>query len=217
MAYNIQMALALLALTITIVFVLLTLNELWWRKHPIHSELSRKFIHVSVGSFVAFWPYFLSWRQIQLLGVAFLIVVAISKYFHIFQAIHSVQRPTWGEILFAVAVGANTLITHNKAIYAAALLQMSLADGMAAVIGTRYGNRQKYTIFGYTKSLLGTLTFFVISFAVLLGFSHYSNTHIALPWIAGIAAVASIIENLAIRGLDNLLVPLAVALFLAHH
>src|ERR1700679_212107 len=98
-----------LALTILAVFVLLTVNELWWRRHTIHSELSRKFIHVSVGSFVAFWPYFLSWRQIQLLSIAFLVVVVISKHMHFFRAIHSVQRPTWGEILFAIAVGAVTL------------------------------------------------------------------------------------------------------------
>lgn len=214
MAYNVQMA---FALTILVVFVLLTLNELWWRRHTVHSELSRKFIHVSVGSFVAFWPYFLGWGEIRLLSLAFLGVVVLSKYLHVFQAIHSVQRPTWGEIFFAVAVGAITFITHDKAIYAAALLQMSLADGMAAVIGTRYGNRQKYLVFSYTKSVLGTLTFFVISFLILIGFSHYAHTYVALAWIAGISAAASAIENLAIRGLDNLLVPLAVALLLTYH
>lgn len=204
-------------LTILAVFALLTVNELWWRRHTIHSELSRKFIHVSVGSFVAFWPYFLSWRQIQLLSIAFLVVVVISKHVHFFRAIHSVQRPTWGEILFAIAVGAVTFITHDKAIYAAALLQMSLADGMAAVIGTRYGNRQKYSIFGYTKSVLGTLTFFIVSVVILMGFSHYAHVDLGLAWIAAIGAAACLIENFAIRGLDNLLVPLAVSLLLIHH
>jgi phytol kinase len=202
--------------TVLVVFVLLSLNELWWRKHPVHSELSRKFIHVTVGSFVAFWPYFLSWRQIQILSIAFLLVVVASKYLHVFQAIRSVQRPTWGEVFFAVAVGAITLITHDKAIYAASLLQMSLADGMAAVIGTRYGNRQKYLVFGYAKSVLGTLTFFIISLLILIGFSHYSHAQLGLTAIVGIGAAASVIENLAIRGLDNLLVPLAVALLLVH-
>jgi len=202
------------ALTILIVFILLALNELWWRKHPLHSEFSRKFIHVSVGSFVAFWPYFLSWHQILFLSVAFLAGTASSKYLHVFQAIHSVQRPTWGEVFFALAVGGITLITHNKAIYAAALLQMSLADGMAAVIGTHYGNRQKYLVFGYTKSVLGTLTFFVISLLILLGFSHYGHIHLSLMVIGIIAATASFIENLAIRGLDNLFLPVIVALLI---
>jgi len=199
------------------VFALLSLNEVWWRKHTVHSELSRKFVHVSVGSFVAFWPYFLGWPEIQFLSIAFLAVVALSRYLHIFQAIHSVQRPTWGEVLFAIAVGACTLITHDKAIYAAALLQMSLADGMAAVIGTRYGNRQKYLVFGYAKSVLGTLTFFIVSLLILLGFSHYAHAQLSLAWIFGIGATASAIENLAIRGLDNVLVPLAVATLLVHH
>jgi phytol kinase len=206
-----------LAVTVLIFFLLLSFNELWWRKHEVHTELSRKFIHVSVGSFVAFWPYLLSWRQIQILSVAFLVGVSVSKYLHIFQAIHSIQRPTWGEVFFAIAVGAVTFITHDRAIYAAALLQMSLADGMAAIVGTHYGNRQKYLVFGTPKSLLGTLTFFIVSFVVLLGFSHFHHTHLSVTWIAGVAAAAGIIENLAIRGLDNLLVPITVALLLAHH
>jgi len=205
-----------LLISVIVVFVLLSFNELWWRKHAVHSELSRKFIHVTVGSFVAFWPYFLSWHEILWLSLAFLVVIAISRYLHIFQAIHSVQRPTWGEAFFALAVGTITFITHDKAVYAAALLQMSLADGMAAIIGTRYGNRQKYLIFGYAKSVIGTLTFFVISLLILIGFSHYSHSHLSPEHIATVAAAASIIENFAIRGLDNLFVPVAVALLLIH-
>ena len=93
---------------------------------------------------------------------------------------------------------------------------MSLADGMAAIIGTRFGNRQKYLVFGYAKSVLGTLTFFIVSLIILIGFSHYSHTQLGLERTVGIAAAASIIENLAIRGLDNLFVPLAVALLLVN-
>lgn len=206
-----------LVLTLLVVFTFLIANELWWRKHTAHSELSRKFIHLTVGSFVAFWPYFLSWHEIVYLSVAFLVGVGLSKYFRVFQAIHSVQRPTWGEVLFAAAVGIITLITHDKAIYAASLLQMSLADGMAAVVGTRYGNRVKYSIFGYTKSVLGTMTFFVISLLILIGFSHFSHANLGATRIVGIGAIASLIENFAIRGLDNLFVPVAVALLLIHY
>lgn len=206
-----------LAFTVFLIFLVLVLNELWWRRHTMHSELSRKFIHISVGSFVAFWPFFLSWRSIQFLSVAFLVGVGVSKYLNIFRAIHSVTRPTWGEIFFAISVGAITFLTHDKGIYAAALLQMSLADGMAAIIGTRYGNRQKYAIFGYTKSVIGTLTFFVFSLLVLIGFSHYSHISITPYWAVGVAGAASLIENVAIRGLDNLLVPVVVALLLTHY
>jgi phytol kinase len=198
------------------VFVLLVLSEVWWRKHELHGEFSRKFVHVSVGSFVAFWPFFLSWRQIELLSVAFLLVVLLSKWLGLFQAIHSVQRPTWGELFFAVAVGIVALITHDKWVYAAALLQMSLADGLAAVIGVHFGNRLKYLVFGHTKSVAGTLTFFAVSLVILLGFGYWSDMPLAFHYALLVSALASILENLAAFGSDNLLVPILVAVLLVN-
>jgi phytol kinase len=165
---------------------------------------------------VAFWPFFLSWHQIQFLSLAFLAVVAVSKYLNIFQAIHSVQRPTWGEFCFAGAVGLVTLVTQNKFIYAAALLQMALADGLAAVVGVRYGNKQKYLIFGRTKSLAGTLTFFVASVLILVGFSRWSGMPLSLGFALLVSVLASLLESLAVRGFDNLLVPILVALLLVN-
>jgi phytol kinase len=158
-------------------------SEVWWRKRNVHDELSRKFVHITVGSFVAFWPFFLSWDEIKLLSLAFLAVVAVSRYLNIFQAIHSVQRPTWGELWFAIAVGAIAFTTHNKWIYAAALLQMSLADGLAAVLGVAYGRRHRYQIFGQPKSLIGSLTFFITSILILVGFSRYSGTELSALFI----------------------------------
>jgi len=143
--------------------------------------------------------------------LAFLIVVALSKYLHIFRAIHSVQRPTWGEIYFAIAVGAVTLITQNKWIYMAALLQMSLADGLAAIIGVRYGMKRHYLIFGQVKSLVGTATFIVVSILILIIFMHLSVTSLSLMAILGLASAAAVIENIGVFGLDNLLVPILIA------
>ena len=200
-----------LFLTVALVFVLLYGNELWWRKKGYHSEAGRKFIHITVGSFVAFWPFYLSWHQIQFLSLAFLITVAVSKYFHLFRAIHSVQRPTWGEVYFALAVGTVTLLTQNKWIYMAALLQMSLADGLAAIIGVRYGMKRHYLIVGQVKSLAGTATFIVTSIAILLAFVYLSATPLSTAAILGLAYLAALIENIGVFGLDNLLVPILVA------
>src|SRR5690242_6050840 len=94
--------------TVALVFLVLLASEAYWRKHQPDSEISCKFIHLSIGSFVAFWPFFLSWNEIRLLSLAFVLAVAISKWLNIFQAIHSVQRPTWGEVYFALAVGLLT-------------------------------------------------------------------------------------------------------------
>ncbi|HET7630139.1 MAG TPA: hypothetical protein VFK03_02085, partial [Candidatus Saccharimonadales bacterium] len=147
----------LLWATLPILLALL-LNEWWWHGRR-HGEASRKLIHISVGTFVAFWPLFLSWQQIELLSLAFVGAVLISRQFHVFKAIHSVQRPTWGELYFGIAVGLVAMLTHEPAIYVAALLHMSLADGLAAIVGHRYGHRYVYRIFGSSKSRLGTATF----------------------------------------------------------
>lgn len=203
-----------IVLTVIFVLVLLLCNEYWWRKKGSHSEVGRKFIHLTVGSFVAFWPFFLSWNQIRVLSATFIIAVAISKYFHLFKAIHSVQRPTWGEIYFAIAVGAVTLITQNKWVYMAAILQMSLADGLAAIIGVAYGKKSQYLILGQTKSLIGTATFIVVSVYILLSFTYLSGIPISLVAIFGLSYAAAMLENIGVFGLDNLFVPIFISIVL---
>jgi phytol kinase len=205
-----------LLLAVLAVFLILVGSELWWRKRITHGEFSRKFVHITVGSFVAFWPFFLSWDQIRLLSLGFLIVVGVSKYFRVFRAIHSVQRPTMGELYFALSVGLVTVITHDKWIYAASLMQMSLADGFAAVMGVRFG-RQSYLVFSHRKSLIGTLTFFVTSLAILVAYTQAASVHLGAVFMIGAAALAALIENLGVAGLDNLLLPVVIALLLVKH
>lgn len=202
----------LLLLTILAVLLILVISEILWRAEPVHDEFSRKFVHITVGSFVAFWPFYLSWNDIRVLSLAFLVGVVISKALNIFKAIHSVQRPTWGEIFFAIVVGGMTFVTHNKWIYMAALLQMSLADGLAAVIGTRYGKKRQYRAFGHTKSVIGTATFFIVSVLILLGYAFVAPGVGFSAVLFLIAALAATMENFGVYGLDNIFVPLLIAL-----
>ncbi len=203
-----------LILTVLLIFGLLVSSEAWWRIRKPHNEFSRKFIHIFVGSLAAIWPFYLAWWQILSLSAAFVIVVLISKYLHIFQAIHSVERPTWGEILFAIAVGGLAFVTHQPWIYAVALLHMSLADGLAAIAGVTWGKRTQYKIFGHCKSVVGSATFLVVSVLLLTGFSQLSGTMLQPSVILGIAVMTMAIENLGVFGLDNLLVPLVVGVAL---
>lgn len=204
-------------ITVAVVFLVLLANEVWWRRKNTHDEFSRKFVHIVVGSFVAFWPFYLTWAQIVVLSIAFLVVVGVSKYFKVFQAIHSVQRPTWGELFFALSVGAIAMITHNKWIYTASLLQMALADGLAAIVGVQFGGSTSYRILSHTKSLVGTLTFFLVSLLVLMEVTRSGHLQIPFLYLLLSSAIACILENLAALGLDNLLVPVSVALLLTHH
>ena len=203
-----------LVLTVLVVLAILLGNELWWRQRHPHGELSRKMVHIVVGSYVAIWPFYLTWTQIELLSIAFFVVVLISKYFNLFHAIHSVQRPTIGELFFALAVGSVALVTHDKWIFMIALLQMSLADGLAAVIGTRYAKRSKYSIMGHTKSFVGSLTFLVISLILMAIYIVFApGVEFSYLFIL-VAIITTLVENISIYGLDNFLVPIVTAIAL---
>ena len=203
-------------LVVLAVLALLIINEIWWRHRSVHTEFGRKFIHVTVGSFVAFWPWWLTWQQIEALSLTFLVVIIISKLTRLFQAIHSVQRPTLGEVFFALAVGLVPVITHDRWIYVAAVLQMALADGLAAIFGVQFGNSLRYLVFKYPKSVVGTVTFLVVSASILVFYSHVSGQALSLGFIALVSVLATVVENIAVWGLDNLLVPLLVAVMLAN-
>jgi phytol kinase len=203
-----------LTLTVVAVLGLLVVSEIWWRKRHPHGEFSRKFVHITIGSFVAFWPFFLSWQQIRWLSAAFLIAVLISKKYKIWHAIHSVQRPTWGELYFGLATGLMTFITTNKWVYMAALLQMSLADGLAAVLGVRFGRQQSYLVFGHRKSIVGTASFFTISILIFIFFRELSGIYLSAKTMIIMSLGGSVIENLAVKGLDNLLIPVTVGFIL---
>lgn len=203
-----------LLLTVLTVFAILLISEWGWRKGWLANELGRKFVHITVGSFVAFWPFFLSWGQIRFLSAAFLLVVVVTTYFNLFHAISSVQRPTYGEFFFAATVGLLACLTVDKGIYTVAILHMSLADGLAALVGVRFGRDNKYHVLGHTKSVIGTGTFFLTSLVILMAYSLLSGAMLPVALILFTATVASMLENIAVLGLDNLAVPLFVCLLL---
>jgi phytol kinase len=201
--------------TCLIVGAVLLLAEFSKRGGWLSHEFGRKFVHISIGTFVAFWPLILSWPQIIMLSISFIIGISVSRWLNLFQAIHSVQRPTWGEVYFAAAVGLLALVTQDGWIYMAALLHMALADGLAAVIGVSFGKRNKYVVFGHIKSIAGTSTFFAISLGIIAGYMYQSGAAINPFAIAGIALGATVLENASPKGLDNITVPVWVAVALA--
>jgi dolichol kinase len=204
-------------LSVLLVALLLLANEHHWRNKTVHAELPRKVVHIMVGSFIAFWPLYISWNWIRLISLAFILGVIISKSLNIFASIHEVERFSIGEICFALAVGGMTFFTKTDWIYAVALLQMSIADGLAAIVGVHLGKSTRYKIFGATKSLVGSAAFLITSLLILFIASLIIKTNVSFLLIILTALAATIVENLAVYGLDNLFIPLTVILILNHY
>jgi phytol kinase len=199
---------------VLVVFCLLLLAEYGSRAKQIHAELTRKFVHMSVGSFVAVWPFFLSWRWIELLSLAFLTTLIISIKLNVFRSIHAVKRGVAGELLFAVAIGVLALVVHDKWVFLAAMLNLSLGDGIAAVTGTLWGGSTQYKIFGRTKSWVGTGAFLLTSIGVSVFYVAAGPASPSFTVLVMVPIIATLSENVATRGADNVVMPVLVALVL---
>jgi len=167
-----------------------------------------------VGSFVAFWPFFLSWREIQLLSLAFFIVICLSIRFNVFRSIHAVKRSINGELLFAIVIGLLALISTNEWIFMAAILHLSLADGLAAIVGIGWGDTNSYKVFGRMKSVAGSMAFLICSFIILGMYAVFADSTTSFLTFLWLPFAATLAENIAVRGTDNLVMPMLIAIVL---
>jgi dolichol kinase len=194
------------------VFIILVVNEILWRKKIFHGELKRKFVHILATIFIAFWPWFLSWKTVQFLGIAMAVVLLLNRQLRILHYLGNIRQKTYGEVFLALAVTVCALITDEKAFFTIAMLQVALADGLAAIIGSKFGGNWRYQVFHQTKSVVGSMTFWVTSLCVLgigllsahdvVEFNDYVFLLILLP------PVLMVVENVAAFGLDNLAIPI---------
>jgi dolichol kinase len=193
-------------------FSLLVITEFLSERKILRGEYLRKFFHITAGSFIAFWPWLTDWRSIQALAVLMLGAVLAGRYLKLLRYHGRIRRVTYGDILFAVAILAGSFIAGHKAFFAMAILEVALADGLAAIVGLSYGKEWGYKVFGYAKTVVGTMVFWIVSIAILttgllaahdlFSFTDYYYLLLLLP------PLLTLLENLAVFGVDNLIVPL---------
>jgi phytol kinase len=200
------------AISLGLIFLLLIISEYLWRTNKLEAETSRKIIHIGVGTFIAFWPLYMSWSMIQLLAGLLFIGILLSFQLGVFGAIHKIKQQSSGELWFPVGIVLAALFTNQPWIFTIAVLHLALADGFASIIGYRYGLRH-YQIGQHTKSLIGSFTFFltsmvlsILAYIVLL--PELPGTSLAVFALTPFLATA--VESISRNGIDNVLIPLAV-------
>jgi dolichol kinase len=197
---------------------ILIFAEVLWRKKTLNGEYARKLVHILAGIFVASWPWLISWRAIQLLGLAILAGVLVNNKLKILHAINGLRTKFYSHCYYAVAITVCAAITTQKAFFAVAILTMALADGFAAIAGCAAGENWRYKIFGQTKTIIGSMIFWLTALCVLgtgvvlisntVDFAHYQLLIIFLP------PVLTVLENVAIYGTDNMVIPVAMIIAL---
>ena len=177
-----------------------------------HGEFTRKIVHIGSGNVVLLaW-----WLQIPTtigIGAAIVagIIALLSYSVPILPSLNSVGRKSLGTFFYAVSFGVlfACFWTKYPEFTVMGILIMAWGDGLAAVVGQRFG-QHPYEIFGGKKSLEGSLTMFLVSFlmAGLILSSTQGNPLSSWGIALVVAMVATGLESFSWLGIDNLLVPL---------
>lgn len=200
------------------ILLILLVTELLREYKVLKGEYLRKSVHIAAGCFIAFWPWLISWRSIQAISLLMVMVMLGNKYMRFFNYHGRVRRVTYGDYFFALAIFVCSLITDDKIFFAVAILEVALADGLAAIAGIGLGRKWEYKVWGVKKTVIGTMVFWIVSASILtpgllaahdvFSFKDYYYLLLLLP--PGL----TLLENFAIYGADNLLVPLGLIVVL---
>lgn len=188
------------------------------KKKKLKPELKRKLFHISSAVFIAFWPWLISWHTIELLGLTMVVIVLTNKFVKVFNFTKDLGRVTHGDVFLALAVSVCAYLAHSKIFFALAILNVALADGLAALAGQYSQRKWKYKIFDQPKTIMGTMAFWIVSVCIFAGGllfgANQINFNSYIYIIVGLPPLLALIENISPRGSDNLSVPLTVVIVL---
>lgn len=223
--------------------IILTIADVGRRKMNLHSDFTRKIIHLFAGMAIWTLPFFPHpWLAtfVALLFVMMLAMANTERFGRFFAAMArpedldhgSVRGPFWYAVSITVLVAIFTF-TGNAAIFfvaGGALQIMMFGDGMSAPIGMKYGANHTKIIFGSKRSIQGCLALFAFGFlGALIAFWWFGIFSLAVPiftpgagyvnmiLLAFIGALtATIVELVSPKGTDNITLPMisCVVMFL---
>lgn len=199
-------------------------------------EVGRKLVHISLGLYCLTFPYVFdeAWEVGATCGLALLVFVAArgAARKSLGGGLHAVERTSYGELLFAVAVALLfwlkdghfvSTTMHQKPppgeiLYLLPILVLTLCDAASALVGSRYG-RRVFRIEDGNKSVEGVVVFAVtawllslITFLLLTDIGR--GEAVLLAFIT--AVFGALLEAASWRGLDNLFIPLGLYFLLAN-
>ena len=179
-------------------------------------ELTRKVVHIGSGNVILLaWWLKISMEVIVAAAVIASIIALISYVTPILPSINSIGRKSWGTLFYAISIGvlAGVFWQDYPQYTAVGILVMAWGDGMAAIIGQRYG-KHTYRVFEIEKSWEGSAAMAIATFLVTSSILLYSQGNTGQTWLTAIivAIIATTLEAFSKLGIDNLSVPLASGL-----
>jgi dolichol kinase len=183
-----------------------------WLYHvgKVKVELTRKLVHLGTGVLTLLFPILLKnhWL-VLLLCASFALILIISLRFKLLPSINAIDRVSYGSLLYPLAVYTCYLAYFFKEqqllLFYLPVLTLAICDPLAALFGKRfpYG---KYKIGVAHKTIVGSSAFLCSSLVLNICLCGQAS----LFFIVFIAFLATLIEALSSKGIDNLTIPWSV-------
>lgn len=190
------------------------------RQYSISSETMRKFVHIGVSNWWFIEANFFTTLSFALVGPIFFIVTnSLFTFLGWGKALGMDDRKrNYGLIYFPITLLLLVVLEYQGAVSSLAcsiaVMIMGYGDGLAALIGAKWGQKRLPLSFA-KKTYLGTLVMACVSFVItFIGLAGYSTlgmgSVVAISFM--IAIVSAVVEAIAPLALDNITVPLIAAL-----
>ena len=183
--------------------------------HLVKSEGVRKFIHIATSFLIFPVIYGIKEPELRYVGPLFFVFFnAIASYGGMGKIIGlSEEKRHIGLVVYPLSV-LFLVFLYNKGYMSAesvssGVMIMGLGDGMAALVGTKWGKHKYKVLKVGEKSVEGTFSMFMASFLVVYAISP-GGVVISLF----VALFSSFVENISPSGVDNATVPILSSLLL---
>jgi uncharacterized protein (TIGR00297 family) len=202
---------------------LIGLGELLRRLAGWPAEVTRKFVHISVGTLVFFAPQLFVHALIPItLAVIFIAVNAAAIHFGVLVGIHGTSRFSYGTVYYPLSFLVLIVLFwyHYPPFLSLSMLSLAYGDAAAAIVGESLSAPHVYNLTVDKKSIEGSATMFLTTFIALASGMWILDIHLlhgmtrALIAAAAAAFVSTAWEALSSKGLDNLTVPMSTAFVL---
>jgi dolichol kinase len=208
-------------LTFVYVFSVPPLMDYLVTNYSLPRDISRKITHICAGSAIVFLPLFIEGDWTHYLNItvfAVWMVLLIQKGFFAAdddQAVKTMTRTgdkrelLKGTLYFVIVAMICGTVYYKQFSGVLAMAILGWGDGLAPIIGTRFG-KLKYRVLS-DKSVEGSLAFLAGSiFAGLFFIRLIIPESFDAGKIVTIALIATIVEGISPKELDNLTIPFAV-------
>lgn len=196
-------------------------------------ESSRRVVHLLAGLLVVFAvPLFSSPTLIYVLALLFVGVNLVAVGRGLLPGMHSIGRKSWGTVTFPLALifalfTCWTLAPERIYILQIGFLVLAFSDPLASFVGTRLERPGTFVIAGNTKSVAGTMAFFLSAWILVCVGLWQSGPEslvneipdeyvLEVVLVVGfcVALVSASVELLAGKGWDNLAIVVAIVVLM---